>query len=341
MLSTVILCEGLESISSKAFDYCSNLTSINLPSSFTNLASDAFTGCTNLENINVATGNTNFASVEGVLYNADKTILLLCPAGKTAVTVVDSVQAIGSYAFANSSITALNIPDGTTTIQNNAFYYNTKLKTVIIPQSVTSIEEWAFAYCIALDDINLPSSIETIAPNTFYYCQSLQTPEIPYGVKTIGSSAFAYCSGLEYIDIPESVVTIGSYAFHYCSNLSSVSIPASTKNIGDYAFAICPLISNVTVANPIPVECMPGFMDDVLDNAILYVPQGSLAAYKASSCWNSFQHLREYTLTGIGNILPTDDNDAVYYNMQGIKIDNPTHGLYIRVCNGKSTKVIL
>lgn len=47
------------------------------------------------------------------------------------------------------------------------------------------------------------------------------------------------------------------------------------------------------------------------------------------------------TPTGIDGIDADNDREAVYYNMQGIKIDNPTHGLYIRVCNGKSTKVIL
>ena len=45
--------------------------------------------------------------------------------------------------------------------------------------------------------------------------------------------------------------------------------------------------------------------------------------------------------TGIDGIDADNDREAVYYNMQGIKIENPTHGLYIRVCNGKSTKVIL
>lgn len=108
-----------------------------------------------------------------------------------------------------------------------------------------------------------------------------------------------------------------------------------------YKYAICPLISSVTVANPVPVECMPGFTEEVLENATLYVPQGSLAAYRASANWNEFRHIQETTHTGIDSIPSVDDAEAVYYNMQGIRIDNPTHGLFIKVSSGKSKTVIL
>ena len=38
-----------------------------------------------------------------------------------------------------------------------------------------------------------------------------------------------------------------------------------------------------------------------------------------------------------------DDNNApvVYYNMQGMKVANPTEGMYIRVQGSKSTKVMI
>lgn len=44
--------------------------------------------------------------------------------------------------------------------------------------------------------------------------------------------------------------------------------------------------------------------------------------------------------SGIAGIA-AESSEAVYYNLQGVRVDNPTKGLYIRVANGKSGKVNL
>lgn len=45
-------------------------------------------------------------------------------------------------------------------------------------------------------------------------------------------------------------------------------------------------------------------------------------------------------LSGIAGI-EAEAGEAVYYNLQGVRVDNPIKGLYIRVANGKSSKVVL
>lgn len=45
-------------------------------------------------------------------------------------------------------------------------------------------------------------------------------------------------------------------------------------------------------------------------------------------------------LSGIAGI-ETEAGEAVYYNLQGVRVENPVKGLYIRVANGKSQKVIM
>lgn len=44
-------------------------------------------------------------------------------------------------------------------------------------------------------------------------------------------------------------------------------------------------------------------------------------------------------LSGIAGI-EAEAGEAVYYNLQGVRVDNPVKGLYIRVANGKSSKVV-
>ena len=36
-----------------------------------------------------------------------------------------------------------------------------------------------------------------------------------------------------------------------------------------------------------------------------------------------------------------DNADATYYNLQGVRVENPSNGVYIRVINNKAEKVIL
>ena len=54
------------------------------------------------------------------------------------------IQIIGTCAFLDSSITALTIPNGVTTIEELAFSNCKSLKSVAIPESVSEIGRGAF-----------------------------------------------------------------------------------------------------------------------------------------------------------------------------------------------------
>lgn len=43
---------------------------------------------------------------------------------------------------------------------------------------------------------------------------------------------------------------------------------------------------------------------------------------------------------GVENIEVTEEEEVEYYNLQGVKVANPSNGVYIRVINGKATKVV-
>ena len=81
-LKSITIPDGVTSIYSYAFRYCTSLKSITIPGSATKISYNVFNGCTSLTAINVATENQNYVSVNGVLYNKDKTVLICYPAGK-------------------------------------------------------------------------------------------------------------------------------------------------------------------------------------------------------------------------------------------------------------------
>lgn len=74
-----IIPDDVTAIADEAFKYCAALTSITIPNSVTTMGYDALTGCTALTNITVGAGNLNYASEDGVLFDKDRTTLLMFP----------------------------------------------------------------------------------------------------------------------------------------------------------------------------------------------------------------------------------------------------------------------
>ena len=113
-----------------------------------------FNDCAKLTEINVAPENAYYSSIDGVLFNRDKTTLVMYPKGKgDSYTVPDGVTTIGTYAFAWSDIADVTLPDSLTNIGPWAFICCYDLTKVTIPAHVTSLDIGAFHGCTSLSEI--------------------------------------------------------------------------------------------------------------------------------------------------------------------------------------------
>jgi len=228
-LTSVTIPSSVTSIGFMAFAYCKSLTSITIPAGVTSIGDVAFNGCSSLTSITVDTQNQTYSSVEGILFNKNRTVLIQYPASKQERT----------YA----------IPAGVTSIEDGAFQECSRLTSVTIPASVTSIGSSAFIYCSGLTSITVDtqnqtySSIEGVLYNknrtvlvVYPAGKQVRTYAIPAGVTSIEYGAFWDCTGLTSITIPASVTSIGGSAFLRCTGLTSLTIPASVTSIGESAF---------------------------------------------------------------------------------------------------------
>ena len=247
--------DGVTTIGSSAFSGCSSLTSVTIPNSVTKIREAAFSGCSSL----------------------------------TSVTIPDGVTTIGDWAFYGCSrLTNITIPDGVTTIGFSAFYGCSSLTSVTIPGSVTEIGWGAFYGCSRLTNITIPDGVTTIGEAAFSGCSSLTSIIIPDGVTTIGNYTFQGCSSLTSVTIPNSVTTIGDWAFYGCSRLTSVTIPDGVTTIGEKAFQYCGRLTSVYCKPTTPPTGDSSMFSINLSGRKIYVPAGSVEAYKSASYWEEY-----------------------------------------------------
>ena len=217
------------------------------------LTKDIFSGCTSLAEINVAGESVEgqkFSSLDGVLYNADKTVLIFCP-----------VANVGRYVDGTAT-KEIRIPTSVQLVASYAFYNNTKLETVTFDEFATtdanygtqlltignaSGAKWEGAYFSAIGGntssittINLPSHLSTVNANAF-------------GNKSSNAVSIN-------VSPASSNITLGNYAFDY-SRATSLKFP-SIKYMGNNTFSNCLVLADLTI--------------DAYDASISAIPQRML-----------------------------------------------------------------
>jgi hypothetical protein len=146
-LTGVTVGNSVTTIGKYAFYACAGLTDVTISNSVTTIDNFAFADCRKLTEINVNADNAKYSSADGVLFNKNKTELIVYPAGKT-----------GNYA----------IPHSVTTITINAFSNCIGLTGVDIPHSVTTIGRETFSGCSGLSTVtNRRSTPQSIDSNVF------------------------------------------------------------------------------------------------------------------------------------------------------------------------------
>lgn len=200
-----------------------------------------------------------------------------------------SITALGESAFDSCyGLTSINIPDGVTSIGACAFYGCADLTNVRIPDSVISIEESVFYQCSSLTSIKIPSKTTIIGYWVFCGCTNLTNIEFHDNIKYINNGAFYGCTGLTSLVIPLGVENIEENAFYGCTGLTNIKILNSVAIIDDWAFYGCNGLTSITIYATTPPTLGPNTFINCSKLNTIYVPAGSIEAYKTASGWSNY-----------------------------------------------------
>ena len=279
----------VKEISPSAFEHCSGLTEVVLPSTLEKLGDRAFAYCTELTAVNIP------ASLNGLVYSGTIYGAFYKCTSLTSVTLEEGWVTIPKYLFADSGIRELHIPESVRNIDCRAFENCEALETITFPEGLENIGyecfrgctslkradlpagvrnlggefssegEWitsnggVFRECTALEEVTLPQHLN-YANNAFYGCTALKNVHFAEGTSVLPYCLFYNC-GLEEVTLPESLRQIKDSVFWYCENLETVYLNDGLQEIGPSAFEHCGGLTEVV---------LPSTLEKLGDRAFAY-----------------------------------------------------------------------
>ena len=142
--------------------------------------------------------NQYYSSINGNLYNKNKTTLIRYALGKkdTVFILPNSVRELEESVFSNCS----------------------NLERIVLHNGISALPRSAFFACVNLKELKIPDSVTEIGDSVFWCCKNLEEISLSSNIKSIGKNVFGYCNNLNIF------AETGSYADEYYWFLSSSSI---------------------------------------------------------------------------------------------------------------------
>ena len=319
-VTSLELPDGLIEIGSDAFSQCRQLKSIFIPATVSKMGSDSgmaeFWLCYNLETISVDENNKFYTAVDNVLFNKEMNKIIRYPAAKpdVAYEIPNTVTTINQNCFEScSSLMAVNIPASVTEMGYGVFQQCDNLITVTISDGVTVIGEDAFRSCKRLAHIHIPASVKQIGredrspENAFFWSDALEEITVdennPYFMSDGGilyskdkSIIAAYPPALTASEftVPYGVTKISSCCFTGTENLKSIHFPETVVAYDNAAINISnSTLQSLKVMATTPATIENNAFSDAVYFATLYVPNGTVEAYRNATGWKEFKNIVE------------------------------------------------
>jgi hypothetical protein len=302
-LRTISIPNSVTSLGKSVFVFCSSLESVEIPNSITIISSDLFGACASLKNVVIPTSVT---SIETHAFSGCSSL--------QEIVLPHSIGSIGYYAFGESGLKSITIPNSIVTIAKSVFYNSGDLTSLIFEDGEANISvlSYAFSAC-PLKNVHFGRQFDfTCVPR----------------------------SSLETISFGENITSISNGAFKDSSNLSTVISYNPVPPTTDDTFSSKTYIDGSLYVPESAIDAYasaPGWKDfweiNSLDNynAVSSIYADSDASFSVS----------DGTLHIVGDapVCVVAINGSVVYSGRGNCDIDLNKGLYVVVIGDKASKV--
>ena len=260
-LSDLTIREGCAYIPTYCFQNCTELKTVEIPGSCESIDSCAFRYCSSLEEAVLQEG---IYYIRSEAFNEDEALV--------KAELPSTLLLVDNYAFHDTRLRTVTIPDKVMTIGYYAFSDNPALRTVSIGESVETWNlDWgvngAFQNDIRLGSVEIAEGCMYIGAYAFQNCSSLSSADVPITATSVDEGAFLDCVSLSHVSILrgeirtkafrgcislsdlslQRITSIGDEAFFGCSALYTLELPDTVTSIGKSCFDGCTSLSAVTI----------------------------------------------------------------------------------------------
>lgn len=344
-------------IGENAFNGCSTLTSVGLPSTITTIESSSFYGCSALSTVNMpnsvnSIGEKAFMMCESIvslilsnsLKELSEYVFYGCRSLQN-INIPESVNTIGAHAFEHCDLKSVIIPSSVTFIGADAFCWNYHIETVTLPNSLSFIGSGAFSLSFDITTIN--SKIQTPFPIDDVFYSSVKekaTLYVPKGTK----SAYQSTTGWNFANIVET-----NDGDNNGDGNSQISLVVWAKDGSKVAFALSQrpkvtftetnlIITGEDIDANYPLDKMARFTYEMVDMTAIKDINTEKDAFRFTGESLLFPALKENSTVAVYSL-----NGALVFKKTVLEageysfpISNLNTGVYLVSVNGLTYKIV-
>lgn len=198
----------------------------------------------------------------------------------------------------------LVMPSTLKSVKKDTFYGDDALgrgSEVVFSEGLDSLGQDAFCFS-RIEKITLPKSLKYVGSGCFYNNEYLNQLYLPDDIEEVDDSLFANCPELEHVHLPKALKRIQWWSIS--GIFKTLTIPTGVEYVGCEALNGCYWLEELHCLPVVPPACghdtpysegvpQETFNSILTDNVILYVPKGSVEAYRNADGWNAFKDIRE------------------------------------------------
>ena len=237
----VVIMPGVTSVGLNAFMYCNHLFSVALSEGLERISSGAFQGCYQMQTLTIPASVTDL-SFDGI----PETVQLFFTEGSNSYLqdedgIVFDVAKTTLYWMPTTISGTYTVPDGVTTIGSRSI--GSGVTALILPESVEFLRDYALNNAFELESIVFPEHLTELGERSVsgYWIRKLTVPVCD----SIGQAAFQGMGNLEEVILSDGITAISTDMFKECRNLKQVTVPASVSYIGWGAFESTDALSEI------------------------------------------------------------------------------------------------
>lgn len=302
---SVVFGDCCQSIGDSACSGWTYLTSVTISDNVTSLGANSFYNTLRIEHLKIGSGITqinqsytfrNTGSSASTKPDLDLSANVGLNVGKYGFyqcyfnnVIFPKNCTLSSLSFQYCSVSTLSFGNGTKISEDGVYmspFYGSTISNIDL-NGVTEIRDYAFNSTSGFTSITIPPGVTTFGRYAFASVSTLNSVTIDYASNAIVGGYQFTGSSITSLTIGSHPTVIGQSMFQKCTKLRTLVIPSNISSINNYAFSGCTSLISITVESATPPTLGYGVFDGT-NNCPIYVPSGSVDAYKAASRWSNY-----------------------------------------------------